>query len=167
MSDVLSLTQQEAEERAALLDVQRYDVELDLTGLVDGNTLRATSTITFTAKTPGASTFVDCVGEVEEATLNGRTLTSGPPPGGRVTVPDLEGDNVLVVKSVQPRTDRGQGVGRAVDPSDGEVYFWSTFEPDDARTMFACFDQPDLKAPFGITVHVPERWLVASNAGAA
>ena len=56
---------------------------------------------------------------------------------------------------------------RAVDPSDGEVYVWTSFEPDDARVVFACFDQPDLKAVFGITVHVPERWLVTSNTGDA
>ncbi len=167
MSDVSSLTQDEAGERAALLDVHRYDLELDLTGLLEGDALRATSTITFAAATPGATTFVDCLGEVEEATLNGRPLPAGPPPQGRLELPDLESDNVLVVRSVQHRTGAGQGVHRSVDPSDDEVYVWTSFEPDDARVAFACFDQPDLKAVFGITVRVPERWIVTSNTGDA
>ncbi|MGH3332940.1 MAG: aminopeptidase N, partial [Nocardioidaceae bacterium] len=46
-------------------------------------------------------------------------------------------------------------------------YVWMSFEPDDARVVFACFDQPDLKAVFGITVHAPERWTVTSNTGDA
>ncbi len=167
MSDVRSLTQVEAAERAALLEVERYDLELDLTGLVEGDALLATSRITFTATTAGATTFVDCLGEVEEASLNGQALASGTPPGGRLELPDLAIDNVLVVRSVQRRTDAGQGVQRVVDPSDKEVYVWTTFEPDDARIVFACFDQPDLKAAFGITVLVPERWLVTSNTGDA
>ncbi len=167
MTDVLSLTQDEARERATLLDVHRYDLELDLTGLADGDALRATSTIAFSASTPGSTTFVDCLGDVEEAELNGRPLPAGPTPGGRLELGDLQADNVLVVRSVQRRTAAGQGVHRAVDPSDGEVYVWTTFEPDDARVVFACFDQPDLKAVFGITVHVPQRWLVTSNTGDA
>ena len=104
---------------------------------------------------------------MEEAVLNGRPLASGPPPGGRLELPDLQAENVLVVRSVQRRTEAGQGVHRSVDPSDGEVYVWTSFEPDDARVVFACFDQPDLKAVFGITVHVPETWLVTSNTGDA
>jgi len=167
MDGIRSLTQQQAQERAALLEVDRYDVELDLTGLADGDTLRTTSTVTFSASTPGATTFVDCLGEVEEAALNGRPLPSGPPPGGHLELPDLASENVLVVRTVQRRTEAGQGIHRAVDPQDGEVYVWTTFEPDDARWVFACFDQPDLKAAFGITVHVPERWLVTSNTGDA
>src|SRR4051794_21623808 len=104
MEGVRSLTQQQAQERAALVEVDRYDLELDLTGLAEGDTLRTTSTVTFSASTPGATTFVDCLGEVEEAVLNGSPLPSGPPPGGHLELPDLAPDNVLVVRTVQRRT---------------------------------------------------------------
>ena len=155
MTDARSLTQDEARERAELLEVDRYDLELDLTGLADGDALRVISTIAFTAGTAGAATFVDCLGDGR----GGRPERVVRSPAGRrrtaVQLPDLEADNLLVVRSVQRRTDAGQGVQRAVDASDGEVYVWTSFEPDDARAVFACFDQPDLKAVFGITVHVP------------
>ena len=167
MSNLRSLTQEEARERAALIEVQRYDLELDMTGLASGDELRTSSTITFSATASGATTFADCLGEVEEAVLNGKPLANGSPPHGRIELPDLEPDNVLVVRSVQRRTGDAQGVHRSVDPSDGEVYVWTSFEPDDARVVYACFDQPDLKAVFGITVLAPERWLVTSNTGHA
>ena len=34
---------------------------------------------------------------------------------------------------------------------------------DDAQRMFACFDQPDLKAPFAVSVRAPEGWTVVLN----
>ena len=56
-----------------------------------------------------------------------------------------------------PRPPDGEGVHRAVDPTDGEVYVWTSFEPDEARRVWACFDQPDLKAPHAFTVTAPAR----------
>ena len=167
MSEARSLTQDEARERAALLEVDRYDLELDLTGLAEGDALRVTTSIAFSAATAGGTTFVDCLSDVEEATLNGRPLPTGTPPHGRLELRDLALDNVLAVRSVQRRTDAGQGIHRSVDPSDGAVYVWTSFEPDDARVVFPCFDQPDLKAVFGISVDAPADWLVTSNMGSA
>ncbi|GAA2753634.1 aminopeptidase N [Amnibacterium kyonggiense] len=157
-----SLTRDEAEARAALLAVDRYDVHVDLTGLLEGDTLRSTSTIAFTATTPGASTFVDVVADVESATLNGRPLDVGTATDGRLPFSDLEADNVLVVSAAQSRTDAGEGVLRTVD-TDGLVYVWTTFEPDEARRLWACFDQPDLKAVHRFTVLAPESWTVTNN----
>ena len=62
MSDVASLTREEARERAELISVERYDVAVDLRALFEGEVWAATSTISFTCRTPGATTFVDCVG---------------------------------------------------------------------------------------------------------
>ena len=68
-----SLTQVEAEERAALLEVQRYDIDVDLTGLPTGPEVRCTSRVTFTCKRPGATTFGDCSADVVSATAVGRS----------------------------------------------------------------------------------------------
>ena len=80
----LSLTRPEAEERFALLDVERYDVAVDLRGLFEGEVLEATSTATFRCHRPGASTFVDCTGEITHATLNGVPLDPATASGGRL-----------------------------------------------------------------------------------
>ncbi len=68
-----SLRETEARQRADLIDVTRYDVSLDFTGLLEGAELRTTSRITFTA-TPGSETFVDCQAGVDAAVLNGSPL---------------------------------------------------------------------------------------------
>ncbi len=159
---VKSLRQEEAIERAALLSVTSYDISIDLTDLPDGPAFRAVSTIRFTA-TAGAETFVDCCAEVESATLNGEPLPAAE--DGRIVLSDLQEDNELVVASVQSDTTHGRGVHKAVDPADKNVYLWTTFEPDEARYAWACFDQPDLKAPHAFTVTAPESWTVVSNSG--
>ncbi|WP_256795272.1 aminopeptidase N [Terrabacter sp. Ter38] len=161
--DVRSLTQVEGHERAGLVMVGRYDMTVDLTGLLAGAEVACVSQVTFGCREPGAETFVDCAATVLEASLNGVALA--PPVRGRIVLPDLAEHNTLRVSSVQANTTEGRGVHRAVDPTDGEVYVWLSFEPDEAHHVFACFDQPDLKAPHGFTVTAPRSWMVLSNSG--
>lgn len=42
-------------------------------------------------------------------------------------------------------------------------YVYSLSVPDRARTIFPCFDQPNLKAKFLLTLTVPKNWQVLSN----
>ncbi len=164
MADVpRSLTRDEAQARGAAIVVERYDIEVDLRGMLEGPDWVATSTITFRCREPGASSFVDLDAELRWATLNGVHLDPLSWERGRLPLPDLAEHNVLVVSSVQPDTGRGAAILRSVDPSDGHVYVWSSFEPDGARRAWACFDQPDLKAPHGFTVSAPSTWTVTSN----
>ena len=158
-----SLTQAEAERRAALLAVEKSDIAVDLSGLAAGPEVRCVSTVTFTCREPGAETFADCAAQVVSATLNGKTLP--PTSGSRITLPGLAAHNTLRVESVQTDTTRNAGVHKAVDPADGAVYLWTTFEPDGAHEVWACFDQPDLKARHAFTVTAPSEWAVTSNSG--
>jgi aminopeptidase N len=163
MTGIASLTREEAAARAALVDVERYDVHVDLRGLYEGDLWAATSTISFQCHEPGASTFVDCVGDVSSVTLNGEALDPATADRGRIHLPDLRADNVLVVSHTQPDTGSGTAIRKTVDPMDKLVYVWSSFEPDRARYAYACFDQPDLKAPHGFVVDAHESWTVTSN----
>jgi len=158
-----SLTQAEAERRARLLAVERYDIAVDLTGLAAGPQVRSVATVTFSCREPGAETFIECNPEVVSATLNGEPLP--PAENGRIPLPRLAARNTLRVEGVQADTTHSAGVHKAVDPADGEVYLWMSFEPDGAHDVWACFDQPDLKAPHAFTVTAPAAWTVTSNAG--
>ena len=84
MTDIASLTREEAAQRGGLISVQRYDVHVDLRGLFEGDLWAATSTVSFTCHEPGASTFVDCVGTVSSVTLNGQALDPDTAERGRI-----------------------------------------------------------------------------------
>ena len=75
--------------------------------------------------------------------------------------------NVVVVDADCRYSNTGEGLHRFVDPVDDEVYLYSQFETADAKRMFACFDQPDLKATFDVTVTAPAHWQVISNGATA
>ncbi|MCW2496454.1 aminopeptidase N [Jatrophihabitans sp.] len=165
---VPNLTRDDAQARAALLHVESYDVTLDLTdggGKPGERTFRSTTTVTFTAAQPGASTFIDVIADAfHGVTLNGSDVdTSGYTREGGLALTDLAAENVLVVDADLLYTNTGEGLHRFVDPLDGEVYLYSQFETADAKRMFACFDQPDLKATFTLRATVPDHWEVCSN----
>lgn len=44
-----------------------------------------------------------------------------------------------------------------------EDYLYTLFVPDRARTVFPCFDQPDLKARFTLTLDIPAEWEAVAN----
>ncbi|MET8049178.1 aminopeptidase N [Streptosporangium sp. NPDC005286] len=160
-----NLTRDEARERARLLSVQSYAVELDLT---EGEErFESVTTVRFTSTRPGAETFVDLAGaKVRKAVLNGVELdVSGYDlETGRLPLPGLAETNELRVDADCSYTRTGEGLHRFVDPVDKSVYLYSQFETADAHRMYACFDQPDLKATFELTVLAPSHWEVISNA---
>ena len=167
-SSVPNLTRDDARARAALLHVESYDVALDLTdggGKPGDRTFRSVTTVTFSATQPGASTFIDLIAEsIHSATLNGAAIpTDGYTRTGGLTIENLAGDNVLVIDAEMLYTNTGEGLHRFVDPLDGETYLYSQFETADAKRVFACFDQPDLKATFTVRTTVPDHWEVCSN----
>ncbi|HLS76616.1 MAG TPA: aminopeptidase N [Nocardia sp.] len=160
-----NLTRDQAIERAATVAVENYRIELDLTEQSEGTTtFGSRTTVTFTAR-PGASTFVDIVAaRVRSAVLNGVALDIGDyDESTGIPLPDLAERNELVVEADCEYSHTGEGLHRMVDPADGNVYLYSQFETADAKRMFACFDQPDLKATFDITATAPLDWQVVSN----
>lgn len=42
-------------------------------------------------------------------------------------------------------------------------YLYTLLVPDRARTLFPCFDQPDMKAEYHLTLDIPENWTALSN----
>ena len=162
-----NLTRDQAVERAALVTVDNYRIDLDLTdgdGKPGEHTFRSTTTVTFDALA-GADTVIDiAAGTVRSATLNGRDLdVSGYDESTGIALSGLAEHNVVVVDADCRYSNTGEGLHRFVDPVDGEVYLYSQFETADAKRMFACFDQPDLKATFDVKVTAPQHWQVVSN----
>ena len=57
----------------------------------------------------------------------------------------------------------GEGLHRFADPADGNVYLYSDLETFDAHRVYACFDQPDLKAHLRADRARAADWMVVSN----
>ncbi|EHR49901.1 aminopeptidase N [Saccharomonospora marina XMU15] len=164
-----NLTREQAQQRAELLDVESYDIVLDLTDGHGGpgeSTFESVTTVRFAAARPGARSWVDIVAErVSSAKLNGVDLdVSGYVEDDGIALPDLAATNELVVRADCRYMNTGEGLHRFVDPVDGGVYLYTQFETADAKRMFTCFDQPDLKATYKLTVVAPRDWKVISNA---
>ncbi len=157
-----TLTREEARERAALLDVTSYAVELDLTGLADGTAFTSTCEVRFGCRQPGATTYLELDAELlrlERGGIDVEPLLRG----NRLELADLAADEVVRVTARCATTRTGEGLHRMVDPADGAVYVYANAFLDDAQRIFACFDQPDLKATFQLTVTAPDGWTVLAN----
>ncbi|WP_182346781.1 aminopeptidase N [Tomitella gaofuii] len=166
-----NLTREQARRRAEAVTTSDYRVELDLTdgaGAPGERAFRSRTTITFDA-VAGAETFVELIADsIHSATLNGAAVdASGYTEEHGLPLPPLAENNVLVVDADCHYSNTGEGLHRFVDPADDEVYLYSQFETADAKRMFACFDQPDLKARFELIVTAPKHWHVVSNAAVA
>jgi aminopeptidase N len=165
---VPNLSQEQAIERAALLDIDSYTVDLDLTdgcGKPGEGTFRSTTTVRFSCHRPGASSWIELVAaRVSAATLNGAALDiAGYDEANGIALPALAADNEVIIEADGRYMNTGEGLHRFVDPVDGGVYLYSQFETADAKRMYACFDQPDLKAVHRIRVVAPAGWVVVSN----
>jgi aminopeptidase N len=157
-----NLTRKEAIERASIVDVQSYAVEIDLTQ--GAELFGSTTRVRFSAK-EGSSTFIDAItGAIHSVVLNGEVLDPAKVSDGiRIQLPSLAKENELVVVASGKYTNTGEGLHRFVDPVDQEVYLYTQFEVPDSRRMFAVFEQPDLKATFSFNITAPSYWKVISN----
>lgn len=161
-----NLTREEAQQRAKLLTVDSYEVDLDLSGAQEGGTYRSVTTVRFDSAEAGAETFIDLVAPaVHEVVLNGHALdVAAVFRDSRIALRHLhEGRNELKVVADCDYTNTGEGLHRFVDPVDQQAYLYTQFEVPDARRVFASFEQPDLKATFQFTVKAPAGWTVISN----
>jgi aminopeptidase N len=160
---VAEITRAETSERARLLSVDSYSVTLDLT--IGGDVFGSRSVIRFSCAEPGAASYVDLVAEtVHEITLNGTPVDPASAwAEGRIALRGLARQNELTIVADCRYSHDGTGLHRAVDPVDQRVYTYTKFEPAYARTVFANFEQPDLKASFSTCVLVPDDWNVIAN----
>src|SRR5262245_45387071 len=158
-----NLTRAEAAERAKLLRVHSYQVELDLTS--GSETFRSATRIAFQCEQPGAATFVDLIApQVHEIVLNGRQLDpSAVYIDSRIELDDLAADNVLEVVADCAYVNTGAGPHCATAPADGNVSLYTPVEVPDAWRVLPGSEQPDRQATWQLAVAAPGDWQVASG----
>ncbi|QDQ98683.1 aminopeptidase N [Tomitella fengzijianii] len=161
-----NLTRDETAARSAQVTVHGYRVELDVTGAPDAAATGFPSTVTVEVEGDG-DTWLDFLGESVEAVRVDGAAVPVEYDGARVALRNLRGRSTVRVEATGRYSRSGEGLHRFVDPVDGATYLYTQYEPADCRRVFACFEQPDMKAPFTFEVTAPEGWEVISNREAA
>ena len=157
-----NLTRDEAAVRSALITVASYHVDLDLAG--GDEVFGSVTVIRFDCGAPGSTSFINLTAPaVREINLNGAQISLDAFDGDRITLSGLAASNVLRVVADCAYSRSGEGLHRFTDPADGRVYLYSDLETFDAHRVYACFDQPDMKATYELAVTAPADWLVVSN----
>ncbi len=104
-------------------------------------------------------------GAISKLTVNGQSAATTVQ-NGHVELPGKLlklGENLVEIDFTAPVAPAGKAITRFEDKDDGSEYIYTLFVPMDADMAFPCFDQPDLKARFTLTVSAPEDWEVISN----
>lgn len=142
--------------RAEIADL-RYHLDFKIPAL-KSESISATETIYLSLKAnmqPLQLDFKQVVGHIQALTVNGKTIT-----------PKLESEHV-VISPTHLRKGKNT-ISLQFTAGDASLnrnadYLYALFVPDRARTVFPCFDQPDLKARFTLTLRVPSGWKALAN----
>jgi aminopeptidase N len=108
--------------------------------------------------------------DFREGTVSSLSINGQPAPtaiqNGHIELPAKLlriGENVIAIDFAAPIAPAGKAITRFEDKDDGSEYIYTLFVPMDASMAFPCFDQPDLKGKFTLTVDAPADWTVISN----
>jgi aminopeptidase N len=157
----VSLTYIEARARAARISDVTYAIDLDLTSR---ESFGCRTTVTFELEDPRATTFLELADARDlRLTVNDTPVPAPAYDGDRITLHDLKPVNEVVVEARIPYVNDGDGMHTVTDPADDATYVAAYAGMDLAHRVFACFDQPDLKAPISLTVTAPDDWTVLAN----
>ncbi len=159
------LTAAEAAGRGARISGVRYCIHVDLTDLAGGR-FRSTTTVTFDDAAPHQPIWLDLIADrVMSLRADGADLDLAAAVGvERLVLARTAAHTTVEVVADHRAGDAAAGLCRSVDPTDGAVYAWTQFQPFDARRMFPCFDQPDLRAVVTLSVRAPAGWTCVANA---
>ncbi|HIC8808568.1 TPA: M1 family metallopeptidase [Elizabethkingia anophelis] len=147
-----------AQFRKSTLSNIKYELDLDIpeskTDRISG-----TENLTFNykkqSKVPLQIDFKENAASLLSVSVNGQAIK-----------PVLENEHILIdqkyLKSEHNQiTFKFLAGNSALNRRDG--YLYTLFVPDRARTMFPCFDQPNLKANYSLTLTIPEKWNAMAN----
>ncbi len=155
-----------ARERAANVSDVHYRLSLQLKP--HATAVPGSVEITFSLKKPSETLLDYRDGVLKSMVINGQ-------PGeaklqnGHIVVPAASlqvGQNSIKLKFTSQAAPAGKPIIQYEDKDDGSEYIYTLFVPMDASMAFPCFDQPDIKGRFQLTVDAPSGWTVISNTAA-
>jgi aminopeptidase N len=152
-----------ARERAARVSNARYKIRFELAP--HAKTTKGGEELRFDLHGAGPLLLDFRDGKLETILLNGRALST-PLDNGHIDLPASalhEGENVVQADFASNVAPAGKPLTRFEDRDDGSEYIYTLFVPMDASMAFPCFDQPDIKGRFRLTIEAPRDWTIISN----
>jgi len=153
-----------ARERATNVSQLRYSLHYTLVPHSDH--AESTESLRFQLKHANAPLLLDFRdGRVNTLTVNGTSVYPEMNNGHLVLAEKYlrVGENALEIHFTANIAPAEKAITRFEDRDDGSEYIYTLFVPMDASMAFPCFDQPDLKGRFQLTMTAPAAWTVISN----
>jgi aminopeptidase N len=157
------LTKEYAAYRTTLVSKVRYNLHVSLD---TRDTFAADLALGFQLAAVKPLTLDFNRGVIDKFTVNGTVIPAGFS-GNFLSLPAenlRKGKNAVTIVYHAPYSSTGDGFYRFRDAEDGRIYLYTNFEPYGANRLLPCFDQPDLKGVFRLTVEAPADWQVISAA---
>jgi len=152
-----------AQERARLISDLHYRLQFTL--VPHASTTAGHEDLTFRLQS-AASLLIDYrEGTVHKLLINDRD-TPIQAENGHILLPQEKlrgGENHIAFDFESPVAPAGKAITRYEDKDDGSEYLYTLFVPMDASMAFPCFDQPDLKGRFTLTLDIANNWIAVSN----
>lgn len=141
-----------ARQRAAELSDIRYQLNFDLEPYANSTAGHEELSFTLNHTTSVLVDFRE--GAISQLSVNTRPV-SVKIENGHIVLPEnalRRGRNELELDFTAPVAPAGKAITRYEDKDDGSEYIYTLFVPMDASMAFPCFDQPDLKARFNLSL---------------
>ncbi|WP_448699983.1 M1 family metallopeptidase [Mucilaginibacter sp. AW1-3] len=139
--------------------VSRINYKLELTiPTLKTEDIAATETLTFDFKPTGQPLQVDF--KEDPARIKSITIN------GKETPLNFSKEHIILdSKNLSPGKNTVSFIFLAGNGAlnRNDDYLYALFVPDRARTVFPCFDQPNLKAVFSLALKIPEGWTALAN----
>ncbi len=150
------VSRQLALQRKAVVSDIVYNISLGIDSLTSVNP-QGRLEMTFEYRPDHRPLQLDFEGEdVKHLSVNGQDVADAEWRDGHIVI-----DKRLLRAGKNSVTVEFTAAGRALNRNPG--YMYTLFVPNRAHSVFPCFDQPDMKASYNLTLSVPERWKAVSN----
>ena len=146
-----------AEERAARIRDVRYELRFSIPEAMTATVIGAV-TIHFTLSDASHPLVLDFAGNPDRV----RDVRAGSTP----SAVDVRNEHIVI--PVSALRQGANAITLSFDASDlalnrSPEFMYTLFVPARARLAFPCFDQPDIKARYALTLDVPAGWEAVSN----
>lgn len=148
-----------AQDRAANLSSVVYDLSFEVPSCKDSSiSAKETIALTMNSRKDLILDFREDPSHIGEVVVNGSTVQ-----------PLVENEHIKIAKSDLLRGANSIQISflageQSLNRRDELLY--TLLVPDRARTLFPCFEQPNIKAVYNLTLTVPSDWCAISNGAA-